>query len=314
VQGSKRNFSDIMEDLDVEKLKGVGSASVEALRIAAQMTKPGVKLIDVANAAESYISGKGYGFAFPINISVNEQAAHYTPMLNDEAIFKINDIIKLDFGAEKDGLLGDTAITISLADDNRHEKMLEATKEALSDAISMVHAGISINELGKAINAKIESKGFKPIRNLGGHGIGMHNLHEGIFIPNYDNGDDTKLTEGQLIAIEPFATLKSGRGTVTEGSIEEIFQFEEHANVRSDNSRKLMAEIESRYSKEPFAARWLSSVQNDRFALYAALRDLMRSGAISSYPVLVESSGAIVSQHEAEMIVGKDSCDIIAIV
>ncbi|MGC8651715.1 MAG: type II methionyl aminopeptidase [Candidatus Micrarchaeia archaeon] len=303
-----------MEQIDVEKLKEIGKVSVEALKIAAQMVKPGARLIDVASAAEAHVASKGFDFAFPINISVNGQAAHYTPSLNDELVFKDGDIVKLDFGAAKDGLLGDVALTVSTASDNRHANMLEATKEALDEAISMVKAGAYVSEIGKAINAKIEGKGFQPIKNLGGHGIGVHSLHSGIFIPNYDNGDDTVLEEGQLIAVEPFATLKEGKGMVVEGDIEEIFQFEQSANVRLENSRKLLKAIADKYSKEPFAARWLGSVLSDRFALYSSLHDLMRAGAISSYPVLVESSGAIVSQHEAEMIVGKDSCDVVAIV
>ncbi|MCL4373479.1 MAG: type II methionyl aminopeptidase [Candidatus Marsarchaeota archaeon] len=303
-----------MEKLDVEKLKEVGNASVEALNIAAQMIKPGAKLIDVAKAAEGHVAEKGFDFAFPINISINGQAAHYTPSLNDELAFGENDIVKLDFGAAKDGLLGDVALTVSTASDNRHASMLEATKEALDEAISMVKAGARVSDIGKAISAKIEAKGFQPIRNLGGHGVGVHNLHADIFIPNYDNGDDTALEEGQLIAIEPFATLKNGKGIVVEGDAEEIFQFEQSANVRMENSRKLLKAIMEKYSTEPFAARWLGSVLNDRFALYSSLHDLMRAGAISSYPVLVESSGAIVSQHEAEMVVGKDSCDVVAIV
>ncbi|MEM0149389.1 MAG: type II methionyl aminopeptidase [Candidatus Micrarchaeaceae archaeon] len=298
---------------ELEKMKEIGSASVEALKAAAQAVRPGARLIDVAELAEGIVAKKGMGFAFPINISVNEQAAHYTPSLNDGAVFKEGDIIKLDFGAEREGLLGDVALTVSVAD-SKYEKLIEATKEALGDAISMVRAGAVVSEIGKAINAKIESKGFQPIRNLGGHGIGVHNLHEGIFIPNYDNGDNTQLEEGQLIAIEPFATLKSGKGIVVESDIEEIFQFEQHEGVRSENARALLAEIESKYSKDPFAARWLKNVVSDRFALYTALRELARSGAISAYPVLVERSGAVVSQHEAEMIVGKDSCDIVAIV
>ncbi|MGC8669738.1 MAG: type II methionyl aminopeptidase [Candidatus Micrarchaeia archaeon] len=301
-------------DLDIEKLKSIGNTSVEALKIAAKMVKPGVKLIDVANAAESYVAEKGMGFAFPINISINEQAAHYTPSLNDDLMFSENDIVKLDFGAEKDGYLGDVALSVSTASDGRYADLLNATKEALDEAISIVKAGAHVNEIGKAINAKIEARGFQPIKNLGGHGIELHNLHSGIFIPNYDNSDDTILEEGQLIAIEPFATLKKGKGIVTEGEREEIFQFEQRVSVRSANARLLQNEIESKYSKEPFAARWLGNVLNDKFALYAALRELMRAGAISSYPVLIESSGAIVSQHEAELVVGKDSCDVVAIV
>ncbi|MGC8495911.1 MAG: type II methionyl aminopeptidase [Candidatus Micrarchaeia archaeon] len=303
-----------MDAKDIGMQKEVGSVSVEALKLAASMVKEGARLADVAEAAEGLVLKEGFGIAFPINISVNEQAAHYTPSLEDDRVFKAGDIVKLDFGAEKEGLLGDVATTVVVGEDETRQKLSEATKEALEDAISVVRKGASLSSIGKAINSRIESMGFKPIKNLGGHGVERHDLHHGIFIPNYDNGDDTTLEEGELIAIEPFATLQNGKGMVVEGDSQEIFQFVGAAQPRSEGARKLIAEIESKYPHEPFAARWLKSVISDKFKLYASIRELQRLGAIEPYPVLVEAAGAIVSQHEAEMIVGTDSCEVVAIV
>lgn len=60
---------------DIETIREVGRASVEAMLMAKELVKPGVKLLDVANAAENFLREKGFGLAFPINISRNEQAA-----------------------------------------------------------------------------------------------------------------------------------------------------------------------------------------------------------------------------------------------
>ena len=235
----------------------VGKASVDAIMYAARLVRPGARLLDVAEASEKYLREKGYAPAFPINLSVNHRAAHYSPSLDDAAVFCETDVVKVDFGAEKNGVLGDGAITVDLS--GNHSDMVDAAEGALDAAMSKVRAGVKVREIGREIERIIESAGFSPIRNLGGHGIGINELHGGVFIPNYDNGDATELEEGQTVAIEPFAT--DGKGLVREEEICEIYTFAGHASVRSPVARKVLARIEKDYHENPFAARWLSNGQ-----------------------------------------------------
>lgn len=288
-------------------LKEVGKISEEAMLYTAGLVKPGVKLLDVANLAEKFLKDKGFGCAFPINLSVNEQAAHYTPAVDDEKVFTANDLVKVDFGAEKNGLLGDGAITVDLS--GKHAKMVDAAEKALDSAISTVKHGVSVCDIGKAIAETIESAGFSPVKNLGGHGVETHDLHAGLFIPNYDNGDFTIVEEGMVVAIEPFVT--DGKGMVTDSSLCEIYSYVEDAPVRSPEARKLLQHIAEQNSKEPFAVRWLSPLVDSRFRLYAAVSELLKSGAIEPHPTLVEISGGLVSQAEAQMVVTKDGCEVI---
>ncbi len=298
-----------MDEAIIGKARDVGKISYEALGRARGLVKPGVKLIDVANDLEGYLKERGYGCAFPLNLSVNSEAAHYTPTLDDAKTFSENDVIKVDFGAEKDGLLGDCAFTIDLS--GEHGKLIEATDKALEAAISKVRAGVEVREIGRAIAGVIESYGFKPIKNLGGHGVGQHDLHSEIFVPNFDNGDTTTLTEDQVIAIEPFATTANGKGIVNDSDTFEIYSFAGAAPVRDPETRKVLAEIASKYGSEPFAVRWLSNVIPSRFGLYKAMRELLVAGAIESYPMLVEAAGGTVSQSEKELLVTRDSCEIL---
>ncbi len=285
----------------------VGRVSYEALKSASAMVKPGVRLIDVAEHAEGFLKQKGFGIAFPLNISVNEQAAHYTPSLGDEKLFGDKDVVKLDFGAEKDGILGDCALTIDLSGNNG--KLLEAAQAALSDAIATVRAGVKVRDIGAAIAKAIEKRGLKPIRNLGGHGVGEHELHSSVFVPNYDNGDDTEITDGMTIAIEPFAT--DGRGMVSDGDFYEIYDYIGEFSVRSPAARKVLSEIEAKYPHDPFAVRWLAGSAQSKFGLYAAVRELLAADAIRAYPVLVELGNGLVSQFESELLVEKDGCRVL---
>lgn len=294
---------------DLNTIKEVGKVSSDAILYAADLVKPGAKLLDVANSAEKFLKDKGYGLAFPINLSINEQAAHYTPSMDDESAFTENDLVKIDFGGEKNGLLGDGAITVDLS--GKHGKMIEAAEKALDNAIGMIRHGVSVCDIGKTIGETTEALGFKPVKNLGGHGVGVHDLHADIFIPNYDNGDFTVLEEGMVVAVEPFIT--TGEGMVVDGDTCEIYSYSEDGSkqVRSAEARTLLQHIEKSNSKEPFAVRWFSGLVSSKFRLYAAISELVRSGAIEPNPVLVEASKGMVAQSEAQMVVTKEGCEII---
>ncbi len=297
--------------MDENKLKlamEVGKASQGAIVAASRLVKPGVRLLDVAEAVEKQLKAAGFGLAFPMNLSQNERAAHYSPSFEDQAVFSEKDIVKIDFGAEKGGALGDGALTVDLS--GQHGKMIETAERALDNALSMVKAGVEVRKIGAEIAKTVENAGFRVILNLGGHGIGENDLHTGSFIPNYDNADETVLEEGSIIAIEPFITMKSGRGHVTEGESQEIYSFVGGSLPRGESARKLLKEIEAKYPSNPFAARWLGSGMS-RFSLYSGISELSRIGCISASPVLIEAGGAPVAQAEAELLVEHDNCRII---
>ncbi len=292
---------------DIGLLKEVGAVSAEAMLYAADRIKPGVRLLDVANDTEKFLKDRGFGCAFPINLSINEQAAHYTPTLNDEKLFSEKDVVKVDFGAERSGTLGDGAITIDLS--GEHEKMVAAAETALDNAISTIRHGVSVCDIGKAVAETINAAGFVPIKNLGGHGLKEHDLHAELFIPNYDNGDFTVLEEGMVVAVEPFVT--TGKGLVTDSDICEIYSYSEAVQTRSPDARRILEHISKNNPTEPFAVRWLSGLVGSRFGLYAAINELVRAGAIEPHPTLIEVSKGLVTQAEAQLLVTKDSCEII---
>ncbi len=287
----------------------VGSVSFRALQKARGLIKPGVRLIDVAEAVERFVVDDGYEIAFPINLSVNSEAAHYTPKLGDEKTFQDNDVVKIDFGAAKDGILGDCACTVDLS--GRYQKLVESVERALESVLPLIKPGTKVRDIGKSISDTVEGMGFKPIKNLGGHGIGVHDLHTDPFIPNFDNGDDTELEEGDIIAIEPFVTTESGRGYVANSDVVEIFSLVYAAPTRSVGSRALLNAIVGMNRTEPFAIRWFGDIIKSRFEMYAAVSELFRNGAIEPHPMLVELGGGIVAQHEAQVTVVEGGCEVL---
>ena len=295
-------------DYDYEKLKSAGKVSKEALAYARTAIKPGRKLLDIASEIEKFIEDKGCAQAFPVNLSANFEAAHYTPEFADQRVVGEKDVIKVDLGARKDTYLTDCAQTVCL--DSEYSKLVEASEKALENAISLVKAGRSVSEIGVEIEKTAKSAGFNVVKNLGGHGIEQYELHANIFIPNYGNGDNTQLVEDSVIAIEPFLT--TGAGYVTDGDSLQIFQGISGNNPRGADAREALSIINSEFSTYPFAMRWLiKRMGSQEFRARRAIAELATIGNLEAFPVLVEKSRGMVAQSEKTLIVTKDSCEIV---
>jgi methionyl aminopeptidase len=260
----------------------------------------GASLLDVANFVEDAIRSKGAKPAFPCNISLDRNAAHYTPSPLDTARFGEN-MVKLDVGVHVDGYIADAAITIDLSG---HDKLVEASHVALQAALEIIGPGTDTAQIGKVIEEAIAGYGYKPVYNLTGHGLSRYLAHDEPAVPNKAMEKGTVLKEGDVIAIEPFATNGSGR--ISEAQINEIYGFSAMRPVRLPAARRLLKEISEEYKTLPFARRWLQAERAEY-----ALMQLLRAGCLHRYPVLWEVEGALVSQAEHTVIVLEKGCEVI---
>lgn len=269
---------------------------------AVKLIEAGRRLIDVCEYVENRTKELGAAPAFPCNISVNEIAAHYSPLAGDESTIPENAVVKLDIGVHVDGYIADTAVTVSL--DDKWTPLLEAVEEALSRAIELVKPGVKFAEVGKAIENVITSRGFKPITNLGGHSLARYTIHAGESIPNaYDVLARGRFSVGKAYAIEPFGT--NGAGLVYEGELITI-----HALVRTSlrrrldpRTRRVLEAIKERFKTLPFSERWLVDIEQDVDVLRKSLRKLARMGYLVQYPVLIEKGRGIVAQFEHTVVI-----------
>ena len=289
--------------------RAAGALSFKAINYAKGLAKPGARLLDIAEATERLVYENGQKTAFPVNLSINEAAAHYTPKFGDQSVLSEQSVLKIDFGSRKNRGAGDCALTVDLT--GEYGKLVEASELALQNALSKVKAGAQVRELGKEIEKTIKgvSEKFNPIRNLGGHGITETDLHADIFIPNFDNGDATELQEGQIAAIEPFVTM--GEGYVEDSETIEIFQKIGDAQPRSAAAREVASYIDSEFGTYPFAMRWIVKHVGSEFEARRAISELNGLGVLDAFPVLVERSKGIVAQTEVSFIVQKDSCEVL---
>lgn len=277
--------------------KKAGQISIEAKNLARKLLKPEIKLLDLAEAIENKIIDLGGKIAFPVNLSLNEEAAHSVPSWRDKRVYNEGDLIKIDVGVQVNGYIADTAFSVSSSEEDK--KIINATDEALKEALKLATPGTKIKEIGTRVNEIITSHNFKPVVNLTGHSLEQYNLHSGMSIPSYDNGDNTELEEGMAIAIEPFAT--NGSGIVIEGKEGEVLKYtEKRAPVR--NGREILKWIIENHKTLPFAQRY---ILNNFSPLKSklAINEFIRKGVLDQYKVLRERSKGRVSQSEHTVIV-----------
>ncbi len=281
-----------MDELDY--YRKAGKLAKEALHHGLKMIKEGAKIVDILEEVEKYIKDNGGEPAFPAQISINSIAAHQCSVDENELIGK--DLVKLDVGVHINGYIGDNARTISL---NNREDLVEASDAALEAAIKLAKPGTRIGDIGKAIQKEIEKKGFKPVRNLSGHGLARFKVHTRPSIPNIDTKDSTVLEEGMVIAIEPFAS--EGSGIVQESGKATVYSLINKKPVRSIITRKILSDL----NDLPFTTRWLIKKYGEGRVNFA-IRELEQKDLIIGHPPLKDSMNGLVSQSEHTVIVGEE--------
>lgn len=293
----------MLNEDQLSKLRIAGRVAGEAREIGLDMVRPGVKYYDVAEEVEGYIRDKGCGLAFPCNVSVNEVAAHYTPSVEDKKVFQQGDVVKIDCGAEMDGWVGDTAGTVEVGT-GRYTKLIQASKQARDAVAEFVGDGCPLNEIGRVVEANIRMEGFTPVRNLCGHEITQYDLHAGLSVPNYDDGNTTRVEKGMILAIEPFAT--DGRGEVVNGGQGNIVRIIREREIEEPKIKEFFDYVKEEFKSFPFCARSCDFPEAEKYVNY-----LVRRGILSRYAQLVEVKKGIVSQHEYTFYVSGDRAEVI---
>ena len=274
-----------------------GEIAQKARKKAREVCKPGESLYNIAETIEKLIRDNGAKPAFPVNVSVNEISAHFTP-IEENQVVKESDAVKIDIGVHVDGYIADTALTVN--PDGSHSDLIDAVETALSKGIQKARIGTQIGDIGAEIQDSIESRGYKPIRNLGGHYMDRWTQHAGERIPNISTGNVKKLQNGDAIAIEPFAT--EGSGKVKETKPGNIYRYV-GGKTRRREERKILKIIKSEFHSLPFTPRWIDMPEAK---LRMAMDRLVQKNIIHSYPILKEVNGKTVTQAEHTVLVEED--------
>lgn len=289
-----------MQAEELERYLRAKEVSDRVIEFAKGLVKEGVQVLDLAECVEKKILELGAKPAFPVNISINQCAAHYTPDIKDELRVQHGDLVKVDIGVHVGGYVWDRAFTVCVGE--RSHPLIEAAQKALDQALKTIKVGTKIFEVSEAVESTLESLGFKPIRNLCGHGLERYNQHAWPSIPNGRNNIRDEIKEGMVIAMEVFAT--DGFGWVKESKPVLIYRYAADKPTRLVEARKILELAKREYLGLPFAKRWLAHLTSP-FRLDLALKQLVEVGALEEYPVLKEVGNGLVAQAEETVVVGK---------
>ena len=280
---------------------------IQAGKIASQVREfartqdhTGKSLSEICQDIEREIFKKGGEPAFPVNVSLNDIAAHYTAVPNDPIIVKNTDVLKIDVGVHIDGYIADTAVTVTY--DAKYQNLIDTAEKALDEAISIARSNTRVSDIGRIIEKTITKYGCKPIQNLSGHSLERYTIHAGKSIPNiWTIGHSFNLSVNNVYAIEPFVTTKDGQGIVYEGKIKNIYGIGSRKRTKDQKADDFLEYLWNKFKTLPFALRWIVDDYEENEALYL-LEILVKKKNVHAYPILIEGANRIVVQAEHTII------------
>ena len=197
---------------EVELMREAGRVACRVLRQAAKRVIPGLTTRELDQQVGEIIRAQGATSAFlgyrgfPANccLSVNEGVIHG---IGDARRLQFGDLLKLDVGVRFRGYVGDVAMTVAVGGcPPAGQNLMDVTIKSLYAGILAAKPGNRVSDIGRAVQAVVESAGFGVVREFCGHGVGRA-VHEEPQVPNYvDPQNRYRLVPGVTIAIEPMVT------------------------------------------------------------------------------------------------------------
>ena len=306
----KKQELDKLDEYKLFSLRKGAECHKQIRKYAQRFIKPGMKMIDICIELEKMLKfitnfhGLDCGQSFPTGCSLNEVAAHYTPNPGDDTVLQADDVCKLDFGTHINGYVIDCAFTIAF--NPIYDNLLMASKEGTNTGVKLAGIDARLGEIGEGIQEVIESyeveiKGkthkIKAIKNLCGHTVDQYKVHAGKSVPIVKRDDNTKMEEGEMYAIETFAS--TGKGSVFDNGDCSHYMMEEYATgdgLKNEKAKALYNHIKNNYSTLAWCRRWLDEGGFKNH--FSALKNLIDREIVTPYPPLCDVEGSYVSQFE----------------
>lgn len=286
--------------------------------------KPGQRMLDIVHDVEKTLAyiidseGLERGQAFPTGCSLNNVAAHYTPNYGDETVLQKNDVCKIDFGTHINGYLIDSAFTVAF--NPRYQPLLEAVQEATMIGIKTAGVDVRLCDVGDAIQEVMESHEVELdgeihqvlcVENLCGHSIDQYQIHSKNTVPIVRGGEETKMEEGEIYAIETFGS--TGNGYVDDDYDCSHYMREFNppkVQLKHPKAKKLLSVIDKNFSSLAWCRRWLDDLGESNYLF--ALKELVEKGVVNDYPPLVDIPGSYVAQYEHTILLKPSGKEILS--
>ena len=209
----------------IAKMRDAGKLLYEVEMALREAVRPGVTTAELDVMAEKLIRKGGAipselnyeGYPCSICASINDEVVHGIP--SEKRVLKEGDIISIDCTLLLDGWQADSAFTVGVGKiSDEAARLIKVTEESFFEAARQCVTGKRVSDIGKTVEAYVTARGFTPIRDFTGHGIGRQ-MHEDPAVFNYwdpRNGLGPRFRRGMTIAVEPMICEKDWRVTIDE--------------------------------------------------------------------------------------------------
>ena len=205
---------------EIEKMRVAGRLAAEVLEMIAPHVQAGISTDELDHICHDYIVKVQQAIPAPLNYhgfpksictSINHVVCHGIP---SEKQLKKGDIVNLDITVIKDGYHGDTSQMFFIGEPLlKARRLVEVARECLVLGIKMVRPGVTLGDIGHAIQQHAEAHHFSIVREYCGHGIGQ-DFHEDPQVLHYGvPGSGLVLEAGMTFTIEPMVNI--GKRNVT---------------------------------------------------------------------------------------------------
>jgi methionyl aminopeptidase len=203
---------------DFAPMRAAGRLAAETLDMIYPHVKPGVTTGTLDKLCHDFIVAHGAipaplnyrGFPKSICTSINHVVCHGIP--GDRRLVA-GDVLNIDVTVILDGWHGDSSRMYAAGvPSTKARNLMDVTHESLMRGVAAVRPGVTLGDIGHAIQVFVERNRFSVVRDFCGHGIGRR-FHEPPNVLHYGKpGDGAVLRPGMFFTIEPM--VNAGRPEV----------------------------------------------------------------------------------------------------
>ncbi len=207
----------ITEEFELIGMQRASEAVAFTLKEMTKFAQPGITTKELDEYGAKILADFGaksapkvtYGFPGYNCISINNEFCHGIP--SDKRVLKEGDLVNIDVSAELNGFWADNGGSFVLGKDiHQHQKLVDASKFILKKAISNIKGGVRISDIGRLMELEAKKRGYKVIKNLGGHGVGRSLHEQPDELLNFRNRfDKRRFKKNSVVAVETFISTES---------------------------------------------------------------------------------------------------------
>ncbi len=207
----------ITEEFELIGMQRASEAVAFTLKEMTKFAQPGITTKELDEHGAKILADFGaksapkvtYGFPGYNCISVNNEFCHGIP--SDKRVLKEGDLVNIDVSAELNGFWADNGGSFVLGKDiHQHQKLVDASKFILKKAINNIKGGVRISDIGHLMELEAKKRGYKVIKNLGGHGVGRSLHEQPDELLNFRNRfDKRRFKKNSVVAVKTFISTES---------------------------------------------------------------------------------------------------------